>query len=67
MTFVSKTELAQRYFPNVADRSALNKLMSLITSDTPLLHSLIELGYRKEQRYFSPAQLSLIFQRFGEP
>lgn len=65
--FISKSELAQSYFPHISSHSALNKLMALITTDDRLLALLTEKGYRKEQRHFTPLQLEAIYSTFGRP
>lgn len=64
---MTKSDVAQKYFPHITPHSAVNKLMSIITDDTVLAHQLRSLGYRPTQRFFSPAQLTAIFSRLGEP
>lgn len=66
-TFVSKTDLAQAYFPHINAASARNKLMQIINSDSRLMPLLIDAGYKKNNRQFSPACVELIMERLGKP
>jgi len=66
-SFVSKTDLAQAYFPYVNEQSARHKLMQLICDDGTLLDRLVDAGYRKLQRQFSPLQVEIILNRLGNP
>lgn len=66
-TFISKSDLAQAYFPYIDPRSARHKLMSLINEDANLSTSLHDAGYKHLNHEFSPAQVQLIFDRLGNP
>lgn len=67
-TFVSKTDLALAYFPHLTAHSARNKLMSLIRdTHTDLMDRLNATGYRPLQKDFSPRQVSIIIDHFGNP
>ena len=65
--YTSKHELASQYFPHLARKSALNKLMSIINSDTILSQALLSTGYRPLQRHFTPHQMQIITDRIGMP
>ena len=66
-TFISKTDLAQAYFPYINPASARNKLMSLITSSATLISKLRDTGYTDRQKEFSPLQAEMITEYFGNP
>jgi len=55
-------ELAQMYFPAIAPRSAWRRMKDLLTENP----STAELALRT-RRVFMPAEVSLIFNTFGEP
>ncbi len=61
MTF-GRTELAQRYFPNILPASAWLKLRSLLLSDPALEHLA-----RQKRRTFMPAEVNIIYQHLGHP
>lgn len=46
----SKQELAQTYFPDIAPRSAVNRLRAWIDRCQPLSQALQEAGYRKTSK-----------------
>ena len=67
-SFVSKTDLAQAYFPFLTPHSARNKLMSLIrSSNCDIMGKLRSIGYFDRQREFSPAQVAIITDYLGNP
>ena len=66
-SFTSKSDLAQAYFPHIGDQSARHKLMNLINTDPILFSQLQATGYKPLARSFSPAQVHLIYERFGNP
>ena len=66
-TYVSKTEMAQAYFPYIAPHSALNKLMSIIQSSDRLLTQLREADYNPQAKLLSPRQVEIIMERLGNP
>jgi hypothetical protein len=57
-----RMELAQMYFPAIAPRSAWRRMKDLLTENP----STAELALRT-RRVFMPAEVSLIFNTFGEP
>ena len=65
--FTSKTDLARAYFPYIGERSARQKLMSLINEDSELYSKLLESGYMPRNHEFSPAQVQMIFEKYGNP
>lgn len=66
-TFISKSDLAQAYFPYIDAESARHKLMQFINYDDILIDQLRETGYQPRSHAFSPAQVELIFARLGNP
>ena len=56
----SKQELAQTYFPDIAPRSAVNRLRAWIDRCQPLSQALHEAGYRKTSKWFTPHEVRLI-------
>lgn len=63
----SKQELAQAYFPDIAPRSAVNRLRSWIDRCPPLRQELDEAGYRKTSKWFTPHEVGLIVHYLGDP
>ncbi len=59
-------ELAQLYFPNITKKSASAQLRRWIieNSITPKLE---KIGYKQGKRLFTPAQVQLLVNEFGEP
>ena len=57
-----RTELAQRYLPNIQPMSAWLKLKSLLQEDPALAH-LAQLS----RRTFLPAEVNIIYQQLGQP
>ncbi len=57
-----RMELAQRYFPAIAPRSAWKKLKTFLL-DNPATARLASLP----RRTFLPAEVSIIFEALGEP
>ena len=57
-----RTELAQRFFPNIQPMSAWLKLKSLLQEDPALAH----LAQLRRQT-FLPAEVNIIYQRLGQP
>lgn len=66
-SFVSKTDLAVAYFPYVNQHSARHKLMELINDDHELITQLRSTGYTKLSHMFSPRQVEMIIQKYGNP
>ena len=65
--FISKTDLAQAFFPYIEARPARHKLMQVINDDQTLLEQLVECGYSATSHFFSPKQVDMIVERFGNP
>lgn len=63
----SKQELAQTYFPDIAPRSAVNRLRAWIDRCQPLSQALHEAGYRKTSKWFTPHEVRLIVHYLGDP
>ena len=63
----SKQELAQTYFPDIAPRSAVNRLLAWIDRCQPLSQALHEAGYRKTSKWFTPHEVGLIVHYLGDP
>ncbi len=62
---MKKTDLALQYFPYYSTHSAVNRLMSWINYNQELLASLKKKGYRKTQKFFTPAQVEIIYKMLG--
>ena len=62
-----RTELAQRYCPQLTPDAAWRKLKRWINLNTELTAQLRELGYTPSQRSFTPKMVELIFYYLGEP
>lgn len=64
----SKRELAGLYFPSTKNpASAVANLRNLIRRNPRLVAGLKEAGYRPHDRIFTPRQVALVVQCFGEP
>lgn len=65
---ISKSELAQRYFPNASTPSiARTDLMRVIKRCSDLNSELLKNGYKKYGNYFTPKEVRLIEEYLGEP
>lgn len=63
----TKKELACLYFPDSNPRSATNHLMSWVRTDSELSKALEQMGYRKQDKCFTPREVRAIVEEFGEP
>ena len=63
----TKTEVAQAYFPFVESSTARRNLSRWIRMNPQLECRLEESGYRARQKYFTPLQLSILYDMLGEP
>ena len=64
---LTKSELAQLYFPGAPRSSALRLLHKYITSAHGLLPALEQVGYQRTSRRLTRRQVQLIFEYLGEP
>ena len=64
---LTKSELAQLYFPGAPRSSALRLLHKYITSAHGLLPALKQVGYQRTSRRLTRRQVQLIFEYLGEP
>lgn len=55
-SYITKRDLAVQFLPNIDPRSATNRLMIWIKRDPQLMQHLRSLGYRTNQKYFTPEQ-----------
>ena len=62
-----RTELALIYSPNLTPKGALARLNGWIRLYPGLEQQLKATGFKWSQRYFTPAQVSLITEALGEP
>lgn len=62
-----RTELALLYNDRVAPETAWRKLRSWIRKFPGLLEKLTALGYHRNQRSFTPAEVRAIVDALGEP
>ncbi len=63
----TKTQLGLLYFPNAKPADARRHLMRWINACPPLLYDLKALGYRRNQHYFTAAQVKRIVAHLGVP
>lgn len=64
---LTKSELAQLYFPGAPRSSALRLLHKYITSAHGLLPALERVGYQRASRRLTRRQVQIIFEYLGEP
>ena len=64
---LTKSELAQLYFPGAPRSSALRLLHKYITSAHGLLTALEQVGCQRASRRLTRRQVQLIFEYLGEP
>ena len=67
LSSLTKSELAQLYFPGAPRSSALRLLHKYITSAHGLLPELERVGYQRASRRLTRRQVQLIFEYLGEP
>lgn len=63
----TKREIATLYFPNIAEKSASEKLTSWINNCKPLARKLSKTGYKSGTHTLSNRQISMIYDYLGEP
>lgn len=64
---ISKSDLAQLYFPQSDPHGAVRNFMQMVSLCRPLTDELARTGYKKTQRCFTPRQTALIYAHLGEP
>lgn len=67
MRAMGKSELAALYFPASQPKTALNHLMSWVKRCRPLSEELLAMGYRPQDKWFTPRQVDAIVRHLGEP
>lgn len=65
--FLSKSELALQYLPDLAPHSAVNRFMAWVKFNKALFAALLATGYRTTQKQFTRQQVQLIYDYLGEP
>lgn len=63
----TKSELAQEYAPELAPRSAVNRLIRWLKHNKRLWDELMENGYVPQQKMFTSRQVEIIMHYLGEP
>lgn len=64
----TKSELALAYFPDAEScHTAVNHLMAWIHRNSRLMEQLIEMGYVKTAKCFTPRMVRTIVEHLGEP
>lgn len=63
----TKSELALMYFPQSETHAAVNHLMSWIKQCPELMAALYATGYKTTNKMFTPRQVRLIIDTFGQP
>lgn len=64
---MGRTELAQLYSPEVQPETAWRRLRACIETFPGLTEQLAAVGYRPNQRFFTPLQIKVITAAIGEP
>lgn len=64
---MGRTELAQLYSPEVQPETAWRRLRACIETFPGLTGQLAAVGYRPNQRFFTPLQIKVITAAIGEP
>lgn len=67
MSYMSKSELAMRYFEDTPIELATQYLAREIRNTKGLLEALEAVGYKRTSRRLSPKQIDVIYQYLGEP
>ena len=62
-----KAQLALQYFPDSAPKEANQRLRRAINRCKPLLAALADAGYNVTAHDFTPRQIALIYEYYGEP
>jgi hypothetical protein len=62
-----KSELAQRYFPELSTMAACRKLRRWFDYCPELMEKLVAAGYHPRQRSFTAYQVKIIVEYLGEP
>lgn len=62
-----RTELAQLYNPEVAAETAWRRLRAWIRKSPGMIEHLMQAGYKRGQRTFTPKQVQIIVDGVGEP
>lgn len=65
--FVSKAELAMAYRPDISLKSALQSLYRQLNETPGLMQALKDVGYKKNQKLFTPLQIEVIYEKIGAP
>ncbi|WP_287621516.1 DUF4248 domain-containing protein [Parabacteroides sp.] len=64
----SKRELARLYFPNTpSDDSAVANFRLWIRRNNEVMEKLQAAGYRSHSKIFTPKQVRILVETFGEP
>ena len=63
----SHKELSVLFFPEAQQQAASKQLSRWIHRDPDLLDELLQAGYLKKQRVYSPLQVSILFEHLGKP
>ena len=62
-----KREVAMAYFPHATDTTARRNLARWIKGDPELSKRLTEAGYNPHKHSFTPTQLRILYDIWGEP
>lgn len=65
--YLSKSDIAKLYFPDLASHQACNRLRRWIKQCNGLEAELLKTGYHPTQRLITPKQRDLIFEYLGDP
>lgn len=63
----SKMDLARIYNPQLCDRTAQYTFIKWLDKNVKLMQELLNTGYSRTDRFFTPKQVQLIVEYLGEP
>ena len=64
---MTKSEVALLYNPNVSPKSAVRTLNRWIEGNAALKTELVNAGYKRGKRIFTPKQIRIIYKYLDEP
>ena len=67
MPYEYKTDIAQKYFPDVDEQSAMRLLNREIHGTRGLLEALNASGYNARAHRLTPRQVEILYRYLGEP
>ena len=65
--YISKADLALAYRPDASQKTALQSLARQLCETPGLMDALKAVGYKKNQKLFTPKQIEVIYTKIGAP